>query len=78
MAKTKVQRSTDKVGAHGLDDLLKDKIKYNVTMTARCPECGEDINVGTAVPAGLSQHTGKSKCKKSVERRKKQQKGGKA
>ena len=46
-------------------------------MTTRCPECGEDINVGTAGPAGLSQHTGKSKCKKNVERKKKQQKEGK-
>ena len=46
-------------------------------MTAHCPECGEDINVGTAGPAGLSQHTDKSKCKKNVERKKKQQKEGK-
>ena len=53
---------------------LKDKIKYDVTMTARCPEWGEDINVGTAGPAGLSQHTGKCKCKKNVERKKKHQK----
>ena len=56
-----------KVGAHGLNDLLKDKIKYNVTMTACCPECGKDFNVGTAGPAGLSQHTGKSKCRKKEE-----------
>ena len=55
----------------------KDKIKYNVTMTARCPKCGEDVIVGTAGPAGVSQHTGKSKCKKNVERKKKQEKEGK-
>ena len=46
-------------------------------MTARCPECGEDVIVGTAGPAGLCQHTGKSKCKKNVERKKKQEKEGK-
>ena len=47
-------------------------------MTAHCPEqCGEDIDVGTAGPDGLSQHMGKSKCKKNVERKKKQQKEGK-
>jgi len=66
-----------KIEAHGPDDLLKDKIKYDVTTTVCCPECGEDVNVGTAGPAGLSQHTGKSKCKKNVERKKKQQKEGK-
>jgi len=66
-----------RIEARGPDDLLKDKIKYDITMTAHCPECGEDVNVGTAVPAGLSQHTGKSKCKKNVERKKKQQKEGK-
>ena len=32
---------------------------------------------GSAGPAGVSQHTGKSKCTKNVERKKKQEKEGK-
>ena len=31
-------------------------------MTARCPLCEEDIQVGTAGPQGLEQHRGKKKC----------------
>ena len=33
-----------KVEADELDDLLRDKIKYNIATTARnrCPECGEE------------------------------------
>ena len=45
-------------------------------MIACCPECDEDINVGTAGPASLSQHTGKSKCEKTKEMKKKLEKGG--
>jgi hypothetical protein len=56
---------------------IKDKIKYDTNTTARCLECGEDINIGTAGPAGLSQNTGKSKCKKNIKNKKKQEKQGK-
>ena len=65
-----------KVETNGQDD-LKDKVKYDVDTTARCTECGEDINVGTAGPAGLSQHTGKSRCRKNIENKKKQEKQSK-
>ena len=68
MAKTKVRTSTDKSWS-SWTRWLKDKIKYNVMTTTRCPECGEDINEGTAWPAGLSQHTGKSKCKRMQKER---------
>jgi len=44
--------------------------------TACCSECGEDINVGTAGLAGLSQHMGKSKCQKNIENKKKKEKQG--
>ena len=53
------------------------KIKYDVATTAHCPECNEEVNVGTAGPAGLVQHTGKSKCEKTKEMKKKQEKEGK-
>jgi len=43
---------------------------------AHCSECGEDINVGTAGLAGLSQHMGKSKCRKNIENKKKKEKQG--
>ena len=65
-----------KVETNGQDD-LKDKVKYDVDTAAHCTECGEDINVGTAGPAGLSQHTGERKCRKNIENKKKQEKQGK-
>ena len=42
MAKTKVRIFTDKSWSSRTRS-SKDKIKYDVTATARCPECGEDI-----------------------------------
>ena len=69
MAKTKVLLFSDKSWS-SQTRWSKDKIKYNVITTARCPECGKDVIVGTAGLAGLSQHTGKSKCKKNVSRKK--------
>ena len=42
MAMTKVQMFTDKSWSSRMRS-SKDKIKYDVTATARCPECGEDI-----------------------------------
>ena len=76
MAKTKVGIFTDKSWS-SQTRWSKDKIKYDVTTTTCCPKCGEDVDVGTVGPAGLSQHTGKSKCKKNVEGKKKQEKEGK-
>ena len=77
MAKTKVRMFTVRSWS-SRTKWSKDKINYNVTTTAQgCPESGEDINVGTAGTAGLSQHMGNSKCKKNVEWEKKQQKEGK-
>jgi len=43
----------------------------------QCLECSEDINVGTAGPAGLSQNTGKGKCQKTKESKEKAVKGSK-
>jgi len=57
--------------------VLKKKTKYDITTTARCPECNEEVNVGTAGPAGLREHTGKSKCKQTKEMKKKLTKEGK-
>ena len=48
---------------------LTDQIKYDATTITRCPECGEDINVGTVGPASFSQHTGKSKWKRMQKER---------
>jgi hypothetical protein len=36
----------------------------------RCPECDDDVNVGTAGPANLIQHIGRKKCEKTKLRKK--------
>ena len=33
----------------------------------KCPECDEDVRVGTAGPAGIVQHQGKKPCIKACE-----------
>ena len=48
-------------------------MKYDASTTVRCPECDEDVSVGTAGPAGIIQHQGKKPCKKA--RQAKEEKG---
>jgi hypothetical protein len=44
----------------------------------RCPLCGEEVQVGTAGPQGLNQHQGKKKCLANIEKKKQEEKKGKA
>ena len=46
------------------------KVKYDTSTTVKCPECNEDIQVGTAGPAGIIQHQGKKPCIKAREAKK--------
>ena len=51
--------------------------KYNVSTTARCPLCDDDIQVGTAGPQGLQieQHQGKKKCLATIAKKKELEEG---
>ena len=40
----------------------------------QCPECSEDVHVGTAGPAGLAQHQGKGPCREAREKKDAQKK----
>jgi hypothetical protein len=39
-----------------------------------CPECGTNVQVGTAGPAGLEQHQGKGLCRDARQKREQQKK----
>jgi len=45
-------------------------VKYNTSTTVKCPECDEDIQVGTVGPAGIIQHQGKKACIKACKAKK--------
>ena len=45
------------------------KTKYDSSFTVKCPECHEDVNVGTAGPNGLIQHQGKKPCREAKKRK---------
>ena len=51
--------------------------KYDVSTTARCPLCDDDIQVGTAGPQGLDQHQGKKKCLATIGKKKEEERNGK-
>ena len=50
------------------------KVKYDIDFSIRCPECEEDIRVGTAGPNGLPNHQGKKLCRDTKARKEKQAK----
>jgi len=45
-------------------------VKYDTSTTVKCPECDEEVQVGTAGPAGIVQHQGKKACIKASEAKK--------
>ncbi|KAF8152655.1 hypothetical protein B0H34DRAFT_677940 [Crassisporium funariophilum] len=47
-----------------------EKVKYDAATTVRCPKCNEDVQVGTAGPAGIIQHQGKKSCQKARQAKK--------
>lgn len=50
---------------------MRSKPQWGPDTVARCPSCNEDIKVGFRGPSGLVEHEGKSKCLKTIEKKKK-------
>ena len=71
MPKSKVCSPSYKIKITLINSVTQNKrVKYDITMTERCPLCEEDIQVGTAGPQGLAQHQGKKKCLANVKKKK--------
>ncbi|KAF8232406.1 hypothetical protein L208DRAFT_1272330, partial [Tricholoma matsutake] len=43
--------------------------KYDESYTMRCPDCDEDIHVGTGGPKNLASHRGRKQCCNGQERK---------
>ncbi|KIJ98862.1 hypothetical protein K443DRAFT_8880 [Laccaria amethystina LaAM-08-1] len=52
----------------------KKRVKYDASTRVLCPECGTNVQVGTAGPAGLEQHQGKGLCRDARQKREQQKK----